>query len=86
VLFFKKEYEKALEAYECGLKHAPDSAELKDGVARCQAAVAKFVRGDATEEEMAERRAKSMNDPDIQMILSDPVVNQVRRIGVDECG
>lgn len=36
-----KEYEKALETYEAGLKHDPDNAELKEGVARCIDAVNK---------------------------------------------
>ncbi len=33
--FFMKEYDKALETYEAGLKHDPDNAELKEGIARC---------------------------------------------------
>ena len=77
VLFFKKEYEKALEVYDKGLTIDPASQELKDGVLRCQQSIAKFLRGEASEEEMAERRAKAMSDPDVQMILSDPVVTQV---------
>ena len=36
-----KEYDKALETYEAGLKHDPDNAELKEGVARCIEAVNK---------------------------------------------
>jgi tetratricopeptide (TPR) repeat protein len=33
--FFMKEYDKALETYEEGLKHDPDNSELKEGIARC---------------------------------------------------
>ncbi len=39
--FFMKEYDKALETYEAGLKHDPDNAELKEGIARCIDAVNK---------------------------------------------
>ena len=36
-----KEYDKALATYEAGLAHDPDSAELKEGVARCYEALDK---------------------------------------------
>lgn len=34
VQFFMKEYEKALETYQEGLKHDPNNQELLDGVSR----------------------------------------------------
>ena len=46
--FFMKEYEKALETYEVGLQHDPDSAELKEGIARCIDAVNKVRCFDAS--------------------------------------
>lgn len=46
--FFMKEYEKALETYEVGLQHDPDSAELKEGIARCIDAVNKVRCSDAS--------------------------------------
>ncbi|KAK9903222.1 hypothetical protein WJX75_000014 [Coccomyxa subellipsoidea] len=75
--FFMKEYEKALETYEVGLQHDPDSAELKEGIARCIDAVNKISRGDVSEEDLAARREKAMADPAIQAILTDPVMRQV---------
>lgn len=36
-------------------------------------------RGDASEEELKERREKAMTDPEIQNILTDPVMSQVLR-------
>ena len=36
-----KEYDKALETYEAGLKHDPDNSELKEGIARCMEGINK---------------------------------------------
>ena len=36
-----------------------------------------FNRGEATEEELKDRQARAMADPEIQNILSDPVMRQV---------
>lgn len=75
--FFMKEYDKALQTYQAGLAIEPDNAELKDGIARCVAAIQKFNSGDADEAEIAERQAKAMADPEVQAILTDPVMRQV---------
>lgn len=34
-------------------------------------------RGEGTEEELAARRERAMADPEVQMILTDPVMRQV---------
>ncbi|GLT78357.1 hypothetical protein SLA2020_498960 [Shorea laevis] len=75
--FFMKEYDKALETYQEGLKHDPNNQELLDGVRRCVGQINKANRGDLTPEELKERQAKAMQDPEIQNILSDPVMRQV---------
>ncbi|KAL8539721.1 hypothetical protein ACS0TY_001366 [Phlomoides rotata] len=75
--FFLKEYEKALEAYQEGLKHDPQNQELKDGIRRCVEQENKANRGDLSPEELKERQAKGMQDPEIQNILTDPVMRQV---------
>lgn len=62
-----KEYEKALETYEKGLTYAPDSTELKDGIRRCQQQIQRFMTGMATEDEIKERQAKAMADPDVRL-------------------
>ncbi|XP_051136892.1 hsp70-Hsp90 organizing protein 3-like [Andrographis paniculata] len=77
VQFFMKEYEKALETYQEGLKHDPQNQELLDGVKRCMEQINKANRGDLSPEELKERQAKAMQDPEIQNILTDPVMRQV---------
>ncbi|XP_059640029.1 hsp70-Hsp90 organizing protein 3-like [Cornus florida] len=77
VQFFMKEYDKALETYQEGLKHDPKNPELLDGIRRCVEQNNKASRGDLSPEELKERQAKGMQDPEIQNILTDPVMRQV---------
>ncbi|WOL10086.1 hsp70-Hsp90 organizing protein [Canna indica] len=77
IQFFMKEYDKALETYQEGLKHDPNNQELMDGVRRCIEQINKANRGDISPEELKERQAKGMQDPEIQNILTDPVMRQV---------
>lgn len=60
-----KEYEKAIATYEKGLAFEPDNQELKDGVLRCQQSINKFMTGTASEDEIKERQAKAMSDPEV---------------------
>ncbi|PRQ18095.1 putative 43kDa postsynaptic protein [Rosa chinensis] len=77
VQFFMREYDKALETYQEGLKHDPGNQDLLDGVRRCVEQINKASRGDLSADELKERQAKGMQDPEIQNILSDPVMRQV---------
>lgn len=77
VLFFMKDYDKALAAYSAGLEHDPNNEELKEGVARTINQINKGTRGELSEDELKERRERAMADPEIQMILTDPVMRQV---------
>lgn len=77
--FFMKEYNKAMATYEEGLKHDPDNAELKEGLVRCIQAVNKMNRGEVGDEELEQRQQRAMADPEIQGILTDPVMRQVLR-------
>lgn len=77
VQFFMKEYDKALETYQEGLKHDANNQELMDGVRRCVEQINKTNRGDISPDELQERQAKGMQDPEIQNILSDPIMRQV---------
>ncbi|XP_059657470.1 hsp70-Hsp90 organizing protein 3-like [Cornus florida] len=77
VQFFMKEYDKALETYREGLKHDPHNQELLDGVRRSVEQINKASRGDFSADELKERQAKAMQDPEIQNILTDPVMSQV---------
>ncbi|URD78268.1 Heat shock protein [Musa troglodytarum] len=77
IQFFMKEYDKALETYQEGLKHDPNNQELLDGVRRCVEQINKTNRGEISQEELKEIQAKAMHDPEIQNILTDPVMRQV---------
>lgn len=55
----------------------PDALVASDGVVRCVDQINKVSRGQVTEEELKERQERAMADPDIQMILTDPVMRQV---------
>ncbi|CAN8294041.1 unnamed protein product [Cochlearia groenlandica] len=77
VQFFMKEYDNAMETYQEGLKLDPNNQELLDGVRRCVQQINKGNRGDLTPEELKERQAKGMQDPEVQNILTDPVMRQV---------
>ncbi|THG14679.1 hsp70-Hsp90 organizing protein 1 [Camellia sinensis] len=77
VQFFMKEYDKALETYQQGLKLEPQNPELLDGIKRCVQQINKASRGDLSPEELKERQEKGMQDPEIQNILTDPVMRQV---------
>ncbi|KAF5184837.1 Hsp70-hsp90 organizing protein [Thalictrum thalictroides] len=77
IQFFMKEFDKALETYQEGLKHDPRNQELLDGVRRCVEQINRTNRGDISAEDLKERQAKAMHDPEVQNILSDPVMRQV---------
>lgn len=77
VQFFMKEYDKALETYRAGLKEDPGNEELQEGVRRCMEAISRFAAGDASADEIKERQARAMADPEVQQILMDPVMRQV---------
>jgi hypothetical protein len=68
---------KGLATYEAGLKHDPGNAELKEGMMRCIDAINRIAQGMGSEEEIAERRAKAMEDPEVQGILRDPIMQGV---------
>jgi len=75
--FLTKEYTKAMKTYELGLKQDPESAELKQGIQRCLQQLGAANRGELNEDELKERQARAMADPEIQGILTDPVMRQV---------
>ncbi|KAK9807977.1 hypothetical protein WJX73_009842 [Symbiochloris irregularis] len=75
--YFMKEYDEALKTYERGLEADPNNEEIKEAVRRCYEAISKTMRGEGTEEELKDRQARGMADPEIQRILSDPIMHQV---------
>jgi len=76
--FFMKEYEKAMKAYDKGLELDPNNAEMTEGVKRTINAMTEQSRraqqGSGPDEETLKRAAQ---DPEIQSILTDPVMNQI---------
>ncbi|KXZ56970.1 hypothetical protein GPECTOR_1g876 [Gonium pectorale] len=77
--YFMKEYDKAIETYNKGLELEPDNAELQDGLQRAVEAISRFASGQASAEEVKERQARSLADPEVQGILKDPIMQQVLR-------
>ena len=66
-----KEYHKALEAYEKGLKLFPDDKEMKEGYSRTLMQI-----NSGTPEDDEERVKHAYADPDIQRLVSDPRIQQ----------
>ncbi|GAX84944.1 hypothetical protein CEUSTIGMA_g12365.t1 [Chlamydomonas eustigma] len=77
--YFMKEYDKAMETYQKGLKIEPDNAELQEGIDRCVGAISRFASGNASKEEVKERQERAMADPEVQGLLKDPVMQAVLR-------
>lgn len=75
--FFMKEFDKALVTYDQGLAHEPANEELREGKQRTLQAVAQMSTGQMSEEERKLRQQKAMQDPEIQLILQDPIMRQV---------
>lgn len=70
-----KEYHKAVEIYDKGLKLDPDNAEIKAAQQKTMMAIQSGAMGGG---EHDEQRAKAaMQDPEIQQILMDPMVKIV---------
>ncbi|KAL8210123.1 hypothetical protein R6Q57_006855 [Mikania cordata] len=56
IQFFMKEFDKALETYQEGLKHDPQNPELLEGVRSCVQQINRASRGDLTPDELKERQ------------------------------
>lgn len=69
--YFMKEYHKALQAYESGLKLDPTSEECKAGRESTIQKVQSSQQGEVDEEQVRH----AMADPEIQNILKDPQIN-----------
>ena len=71
VQFFMKEYDKAMETYQEGLKHDENNQELLEALQICIKKINKTNKSDISPEEMKESQAKAMQDLDIQHIFPD---------------
>lgn len=65
-----KEYHKALETYEQGLKIDPNDNFCKEGLTKTQNAI--YMSN--SQEDQEERARKAMADPEIQAILHTPEI------------
>jgi stress-induced-phosphoprotein 1 len=68
-----KEYHKAMESYRAGQAIEPDNALCKQGM---QAVMMK-INSSQSADDLKERQAHAMADPEIQQILADPSIRQV---------
>lgn len=76
--FVMKDYDSALVTYGTGLKVEPGNQELRDGEMRTMRALNDSMGGgDMTDDERKLRQQKAMADPEIQNILTDPIMRQV---------
>eukprot|EP00903_Cladosiphon_okamuranus_P012279 g11516.t1 len=70
--FFMKEYHKALDSYKMGLTVEPNNSLCVDGVRKTSMKIS-----ESSGQADSERAAHAMADPEIQAILTDPMVRQV---------
>jgi len=70
VHYLMKEYQKAFKVYEQARKYDPDNAEIADAEAKTMAAVSKG-------QDLESTKRNIQNDPELQTILSDPLMQQV---------
>ncbi|CAM9370835.1 unnamed protein product [Chrysoparadoxa australica] len=71
--FFMKEYHKALDSYRKGLDIEPGNSLCQQGLQKTTMQINATQGGDVDKE----RAAHAMADPEIQAIISDPIVRQV---------
>merc|ERR1719159_737402 len=65
-----KKYDDAVATYQEALGGDPNNAEAREGISRTK-------MGERAGMSQEERAAEAMKDPEIQAILSDPVIRQI---------
>ena len=68
----RAQFHKALDAYNAVLKIEPENEEAKNGL---ELTIAKINSG--SEDDLKERQARAMQDPEIQAILGDPQMRSI---------
>lgn len=71
-----KDYHKALESYKKGLAVDPENVACREGLQKVQRLIS-YGRATMSEEEKKQQAAQAMSDPEIQSILTDPVMQQI---------
>jgi stress-induced-phosphoprotein 1 len=77
IQYFMKEYQKALETYDQGLKLDENNAELQDGIKRAIQAMNDQINKNRQGAPDQETLQRAMQDPEVQQILADPVMRQI---------
>jgi stress-induced-phosphoprotein 1 len=75
---YMKEFHKAQESYKKGLEIDPENKACREGLQKCAQQIS-YGRRNMTDEEKKEQYAHAMADPEIQSIISDPVIQQILR-------
>lgn len=71
--YFLKKYHKAVESYQKGLDIDPNNEACKDGLEATMMKINENMRGGVDKEQ----QARALEDPEIQSILGDPIIQQV---------
>lgn len=74
VYFFKKDYLKAMEWFDRALSKDPANQEASDGK---QETITMIMSQGGSEEDQKQRMAQAMADPEVQQILTDPMMRIV---------
>eukprot|EP01098_Paradermamoeba_levis_P002936 TRINITY_DN1389_c0_g1_i1.p1 TRINITY_DN1389_c0_g1~~TRINITY_DN1389_c0_g1_i1.p1 ORF type:complete len:570 (-),score=236.00 TRINITY_DN1389_c0_g1_i1:116-1825(-) len=72
--FMMKDYHKCLETYDQALKHDPNNAEVNEAIQKTLMTINANQQSGEGDPEVAKR---ALNDPEIQAILTDPVMKQI---------
>lgn len=76
--FVMKEFHKSMDSYKHGLELEPDNSSCKEGLRKTMQQI-NYGRQNMTDEQKKEQAAHAMADPQIQAILTDPIVQQTLR-------
>jgi stress-induced-phosphoprotein 1 len=76
--FVMKEFHKSMDSYKKGLELDPTSTACKEGLKKTMQQI-NYGRASMTDEQKKEQQQHAMADPQIQAILTDPVVQQTLR-------
>lgn len=71
--FFMKEYHRAMDSYKKGLEMDPGNSLCVQGLQKTQQKINESMSGEVDQE----RAAHGLADPEIQRILSDPIMRQI---------
>jgi len=71
---YNKDYHKAMDAYKKAAVYAPDDQELKDGIQQC---IYSINLANSNPELQKQRQQRAMADPEIQVILKNPMINRL---------